>query len=105
MTAIAAPTAAVPATPTPAGGAKATADGFDALLAIAGRSDSAPAAPRSAAARSESNAGDRDDDRDTKAADKPTKAKAAPDTRSADAADKARDARAAAAVSGRRKRV
>lgn len=93
MTAIAAPTAALPAAPTPAGGGKAPADGFDALLAIAGRSDSAPVSPRPTPARADAKADDRGDDRDTKAVDKPTRAKTAPDTRSADAADQAHEAR------------
>jgi flagellar hook-length control protein FliK len=78
MTAIAAPTAALPAAPTPAVSAKTSDNGFDALLANAGKSDDAPA-PR-APSRPEPKSDARDDARndardarDTKAADKPAR--------------------------------
>ncbi len=91
MTAIAAPTAALPAAPTPAAGAKSANDGFDALMAIAGRKDDTPA-PR-APARAESKSDARDDDaRSSKPADRPVKADSKAADRAADRADDRADA-------------
>ncbi|MDR7231009.1 hypothetical protein J2X45_002104 [Caulobacter sp. BE264] len=96
MTAIAAPTAALPAAPTPAAGGKASADGFDALLAIAGRSDDTPS-PRPTAKRAES----KNEDRDVKAADRPARSDAKvaersdePRAETNEAVDGVRDAKA-----------
>ena len=90
MTAIAAPTAALPATPAPAVSVKASGDGFDALLAIAGKTDEAPAPRAPAHTESKSDArDDRSDNRDTKAADKPAKTDSKTDAKRADKADKA----------------
>ena len=100
MTAIAAPTAALPAAPTPAGGVKASADGFDALLAIAGRSDDAPS-PRPTTKRAEAKSENRDADRDVSTADKPARADAKvaersdePRAETEDAVDGVRDTQA-----------
>ena len=89
MTAIAAPTAALPAAPTPVASGKASADGFDVLLAIAGRSDDAPS-PRPAPRRAEAKSDDRDADRDANAADRPARTEVRSDAKAADHSDEAR---------------